>query len=158
VKGRIRGDLNIPRGQATFISREGVLAVRPPKQPPKIIIQPSQPVTCPYCLFRGQFIHFRTHKEKGRGWSNRCKCPDCGEGMLRDTLTTRMNSSQHGCWLYRVARAGAFPKIHWEKLKARLKARGTIRQFWDGWHEGKKASVPRDYGNLYEEYVAGQVS
>jgi len=103
----------------------------------RAIKNPNERVVCPYCMYEGRLIEFRT--EKKEGYSSRMfHCPDCGEGMRGETLTREMTVSEYGRWLReQVALWHAYTRISWEKLFERLRAKGWAREFWAAYRAAK---------------------
>jgi transposase-like protein len=52
---------------------------------------------CPFCLFKGNISKFYIYTKKGIS-EKRFKCPDCGEYMLRETLTGEKTIEEFAEW------------------------------------------------------------
>ena len=76
-------------------------------------------------------------------------CPDCKQGMRRDTLLRDMTPSDWARWLYfDVIKYGGYNRISFPKLLQRLKEHGWAGEFWEAWKaakEGRDTSDVEDY-------------
>ena len=108
-------------------------------------------VVCPFCAWMGRVLQFRTKKsEKSTKYSTKMfKCPDCGQGMRRDTLLRDFTVSEWARWLYTdVIMYHGYNRISFPKLLQRLKEYGWANEFWSAWKavkEHRETSDIEDY-------------
>ena len=123
-------------------------------------------VICPFCAWSGRVIQFRTKKsEKSKSYSTKMfKCPDCGQGMRRDTLLKDLTVSEWARWLYTdIIMYGGYHRISFPKLLQRLKEYGWANEFWSAWKAVKEHRETSDvedyldYKQTYEEERKQQV-
>lgn len=115
----------------------------------------NEEVACPFCAYVGRVIEFRTKKsERSKSYSTRMfKCPDCGQGMRRDTLLKDMTPSEWARWLYfDVIMYHGYDRISFPKLLERLKKYGWATEFWEAWKAAKEGRERSD-AEAYIDYV-----
>jgi len=115
----------------------------------------NEEVVCPFCAFVGRVMEFRTKKsERSKRYSTKMfKCPDCGQGMRRDTLLKDMTPSEWARWLYfNVIMYHGYDRISFPKLLERLRKYGWASEFWEAWKAAKEGRDTSDIEN-YIEYA-----
>jgi hypothetical protein len=126
------------------------LLVPEPQKINRITEMKDLKVTCPYCLFTGNIAQFQIKVKKGFS-EKRFKCPDCGEGMLRNTLINEMGVEEFADWVldnvpfgfWKRAKAGVFMK--------RLKDMGIANEFWSHYKKRKQERGGKTYFDYLEE-------
>lgn len=106
---------------------------------------------CPWCLYTldlWSFATFNYRKKKGKTVNEqKCRCPDCGAEIMRRTLLRihEMTMDEFGLWFWdSVFTGGCYPKVQWDKLKARLKSGFTYMEcepFWRQYRQHKELSL-----------------
>jgi len=101
---------------------------------------------CAYCLHQGKAENFMTKTK--HGYSDKMfKCPECGQGMRKDTLFRDMTPEQYAEWVFDTI---AWERIHWVVWKQRLHSYGWATRFWSKYNELKQAASETE---SYEDYI-----
>ena len=126
---------------------QSILTEEPPREetPAATVEILRRELTCPYCLYTDTVGKFTIRLKSGAPSQKRFKCPDCGEGMRRDTLFGEKSVEEFAEWLYDTQ---AWGRVSFNKFRQRLKDMGISYQFWNHYKKHKKefaAESPDDY-------------
>jgi len=145
----------LPKGQKSLLSPEAEAHTEFKEDMGKLVF--NMEVVCPFCAWRGRVIQFRTKKsERSKSFSTKMfKCPDCGQGMRRDTLFRDFTVSEWARWLYTdVIMFKGYHRISFPKLLQRLKEYGWANEFWSAWKAVKDNRTTSDVED-YLDYKRG---
>jgi len=143
----------LPKGQRSLLDPEVEAVTDFKDDMGKLVF--NMEVVCPFCAWMGRVIQFRTKKsEASKSYSTKMfKCPDCGQGMRRDTLLRDLTVSEWARWLYtNVIMYGGYNRISFPKLLQRLKEYGWASEFWSAWKAVKENRTTSDVED-YLDYV-----
>jgi len=143
----------LPKGQRSLIDPEAEALTEFESDMGEPIF--NMEVVCPFCAWVGCVIQFRTKKsEESKNYSTKMfKCPDCGQGMRRDTLLRDLTVSDWARWLYtNVIMFRGYHRISFPKLLQRLREYGWAGEFWSAWKAVKEHKGTSDVED-YVEYV-----
>lgn len=134
----------------------------PEPTPPKIeITMKTQEVTCPFCLYTHYISKFYIRISHGKVSEKRFKCPDCGQVMMKKTLTQEMSTEEFAEWMLMM---GQWDRVSFDKFRKRLKEMGISYQFWSAYKKAKETYTSESYEDHlkqeqkedYDRYMADQ--
>jgi len=103
-------------------------------------------VYCPYCLHKDSITRFYTKTKHGVS-EKLFKCPECEQGMRKETLTKKMTPEEYAVWMYDTK---TWDRVRFGVWKERLKEYGISWRFWDAYkkHKGEMKET-----ESYEDYI-----
>lgn len=101
---------------------------------------------CAYCLYKGPLTDFQIRIKRGYS-EKRFKCPECNQGMMRDTLIRKLTPSEYAEFMWNSQSWG---RVSWNVWKKRLYEYGWAGEFWAKYRQLKEEFAEEE---TYDEHL-----